>query len=224
MSLYLKKLLKKYFPNLYRRLWIIRFENIILPREFMQHVNRLNSSSLVIDVGANVGLISEILARRGARVISFEPNVKAFEELKNVAQRFENIDARNEATGLKNQQVKLFLHKDAKNTDRDLTQASSLLSNKINVSVDNFELVNEIDFAEFLKSLDEPVELIKMDIEGYEIQLLNHLLDEDAISNINHFYIETHERKFVDLATPTEMLKTRIKEEGYEEKFFFDWH
>ena len=99
-----------------------------------------------------------------------------------------------------------------------------MLSAKPNVSVDNFELVNEIDFAKFLKSLDEPVELIKIDIEGYEIQLLNHLLDENAICNVNHFYVETHERKFVDLAIPTAMLKTRIKEAGYEERFFFDWH
>ena len=190
----------------------------------MRHVKRLSSSNLVIDVGANVGLVSETLAVRGARVIAFEPNPVAFEELKDIAQRYKNIELRNEATGLKNQQVKLFLHKDTNTTDQDLTQSSSLLSAKPNVSVDNFELVNEIDFAQYLKSLDEPVELIKMDIEGYEVQLLNHLLDEGAICNVNHFFIETHERKFVDLAIPTEKLKARIKKEGFEDKFFYDWH
>ena len=224
MKSFLKKILQLYFPIVFRRLQRFRFENVVLPREFMRHVKRLSSSNLVIDVGANVGLVSETLARRGARVISFEPNSIAFAELKGVAQRFENIELRNEATGVKNRQIKLFLHKDTKNTNQDLTQASSLLSEKPNVSVDNFELVNEIDFAQFLKSLDEPVELMKIDIEGYEIQLLNHLLDENAIGNVNYFYIETHERKFVDLATPTAMLKARIKKAGYEEKFFFDWH
>jgi len=190
----------------------------------MTHVNRLSPSNLVIDVGANVGLVSETLARRGARVISFEPNSKAFEQLRCVALKYSNMELRNEACGIKNQQIKLFLHKEAKNTDEDLTQASSLLSDKPNVSSDNFELVNEIDFAQFLKSLDKPVELIKMDIEGYEIKLLNHLLNENAISNVNHFYIETHERKFIDLSIPTEKLKARIKKEGYEDRFFFEWH
>ena len=36
-------------------------------------------------------------------------------------------------------------------------------------------------------NLDRPPVALKMDIEGYEIELLNHLLDEDAIRNVNRF-------------------------------------
>lgn len=221
---FLKSSLKKYFPLIWQRLQRFRYENTILPREFMKHVNGLSRSDLVIDVGANVGLVSEVLALRGARVIAFEPNSTAFEKLRGVAQRYGNIELKNEAAGIKNQQIKLFLHKNTTTTDNDLTQASSLLNSKPNISTDNFQLVNEIDFAQYLMSLDEPVELIKMDIEGYEIQLLNHLLDKDAIRNVNRFFVETHERKFADLAISTEKLKARIKQEGYMERFFFDWH
>jgi len=220
----LKSRLKEYCPLLWERLRRFRYENSILPREFMKHVNGLSSSDLVIDVGANVGLVSEVLAFRGARVIAFEPNSIAFEKLRGVAQRYGNIELRNEATGIKNQQIKLFLHKNTTTKDDDFTQASSLLSSKPNVSADNFQLVNEIDFAQYLNSLEEPVELIKIDIEGYEIALLNHLLDKDAVRNVNRFYVETHERKFSDLAIATDKLKARIKQEGYENKFFFDWH
>ena len=73
--------------------------------------------------------------------------------MQHVAQRHANIELRNEAVGIKNQRIKLFLHKDTKTTDEDLTQASSLISNKPNVYIDDFELVKEIDFAQFLKSL-----------------------------------------------------------------------
>lgn len=224
MRIYIKNFVKKYFPFVFSRLRRFNYKNKILPREFMMHVKKLSKSNLVIDVGANVGLVSEVLAQSGARVIAFEPNPTAFEKLRGVAHRYGNIELRNEATGIKNQQVKLFLHKDTNTTHKDLTEGSSLLSDKPNVSANNFELVNEIDFAQYLKSLDEPVELIKMDIEGYEIELVNHLLEENAIRNVNRFYIETHERKFVNLAIPTEKLKAKIKKEGYEDKFFFDWH
>ena len=220
----LKCLLRKISPIFFWRLRRLRYETKVLPREFIDHVKKISRSSLVIDVGANIGRVSEVLAHRGARVISFEPNSNAFEQLKGVASRYSNIELRNEAAGVKNQQIKLFLHEDINNTDKDLTQPSSLISQKPNVSANNYELVNEIDFAQFLKSLDVKVELVKIDIEGYEIQLLNHLMNENAIDNVKKFYVETHEQKMVDLAIPTRELKERINREGYKNKFFFDWH
>lgn len=224
MKLVLQKFAKKYFPSAYNKLRQVRYEKKVLPPHFLKHVNRLPKGTLVLDIGANVGLVTEVLARRGLRVISFEPNFSAFEKLKDIASKYRNIEIRNQAAGLKNSKIKLFLHKDSVNTINDLSQASSLLENKPNVSRDNYEIVEEIDFAVFLKSLNEPVELIKMDIEGYEIQLINHLLDQDAVRNVCFFYVETHERKFMDLVGPTNELKERIKAEGYEKNFFFDWH
>ena len=87
-----------------------------------------------------------------------------------------------------------------------------------------FEKVEEIDFAEFLHSLNNNIEIIKIDIEGFEIELINHLIDEKCLKKINKIYLETHEKKFTDLIIPTKKLKERIKIEGFESKFFFDWH
>jgi hypothetical protein len=99
-----------------------------------------------------------------------------------------------------------------------------LLYNKPNVSNKIFEEIREINFSEFLQSLNLYVEFIKIDIEGYEIALINHMLDNNVLNNLGKIYLETHERKFDELIKPTQDLKARIKMEGYQAKFFYEWH
>ena len=60
MKLYLDKRLSSCFFFVFQTLRRLKFENKVLPLEFMQCVNRLSSSSLVLDLGANIGLVSEI--------------------------------------------------------------------------------------------------------------------------------------------------------------------
>ena len=220
----LKKKLKLIFPKLYRLLFLINFERNVLPIEFIKQLNSLSKDHIVIDLGANVGNVSYVMAKKGVRVISFEPSIKAFTELKKVSKRFKNIETYNVAAGTSNGIVKLYLHSDTNKSNENLTQSSSLLINKPNVSKDIYEEIKQIDFAEFLKSLKSPVEIIKIDIEGFEIELINHLIDEKVLENVNKIYVETHERKFTELLSKTEQLKSRIKNEGLENKFFFEWH
>jgi FkbM family methyltransferase len=205
-------------PALLRRLQIWKLKTA-LPKVFIQHVGKLNSRSTVIDIGANEGFVSECLAQTGAKVLAFEPNSKALGKLKEVAKKFPNIKVHGVAAGIKNSKRKLYMH-----LDKDMTQASSLKSNKPNVSKDDFEHIDEIDFAEFMAGVDGFVDLIKIDIEGYEIELLNHLLDKDALQRVGKIYLETHERKFTDLKDDTEKLKRRIDDAGLSGKFFYDWH
>jgi len=219
----LKKILKRIFPEIFHSLKLNFYIKKNLPCEFVDHLNFLSKDHLVIDVGANIGMVSECLAKKGSKVISFEPNKKAYAKLTNVAKKFNNIDIKNVAAGIRNKTVKLYMHKESRLSIEDLTQASSLLSEKPNISSGIFEEVQEIDFAEYLKSLKSKVELIKIDIEGYEIQLINHLLDKGSLDNVKKIYLETHEKKFIQLVQPTIKLKQRIKLEGLEEKFCYDW-
>ena len=156
-------------------------------------------------------------------MISFEPNNKAFIKLKKVAKKYSNIEVKHAAVGTQDKNVKLYMHKQSNSSKADLTQASSLLANKPNISTEIYEEVKQINFAKFLKSLKIRVELIKIDIEGYEIELINHLLDQNSLKNVKKIYLETHEQKIKELIEPTKKLKKRIKSEGFEEKFCFDW-
>lgn len=219
-----KKILMIVSPTMFYFLKRLRYENKYLPAGFMDRIRRLSKNDVVLDIGANIGLVSEVAARRGARVIAFEPNKYAFSKLKLVAEKFDNIEIHNVAAGSKHQKVKLYLHKDSNLVSQDLSESSSLLNSKLNVSDEFFEEIQEIDFAEYLRNLNTRIEIIKIDIEGYEIELINHLLDNRSLENVEKIYVETHEEKFTDLAIPTEALKARISAEGYEDKFFWDWH
>ena len=220
----IKLVLKKFFPNLFVTIKRFRFETFVLPKPFIEHIKRLDERHLAIDLGANNGLVTETIARRGARVISFEPNLEAYNRLEHRASKYTNIEVHNKAAGVKNRKIKLYLHKNTLKSREDLTQASSLLADKYNLSSDNYEEVEEIDFASFILGISEPIELIKIDIEGYEIVLLNDLLDKNALDNVSAIYVETHENKIQNLLGPTEALKKRILGAGLEDKFYFDWH
>tara|TARA_B100000989_G_scaffold231451_1_gene178259 strand:+ start:1982 stop:2653 length:672 start_codon:yes stop_codon:yes gene_type:complete len=220
----IKDYLNKYCPSLYNFLRKWYYKNKILPKEFIDHINKLNRTDVVIDLGANVGAITEILARTKSKVYAFEPNTKAFYILKKNMSKYDNVILYNSAAGIKNSNIKLYLHKDYNNSEDDLTQASSLNFNKENISQYNYEIVKEINFSKFLSSLNRKIEIIKIDIEGYEIKLINHLLDNGILNNIGKIYLETHENKNHLLKDDTLKLKDRIKKEGFEKKFFFGWH
>ena len=158
----------------------------------------------------------------GADVLAFEPNKKAYQELIKSTSNYQNVDFYNVAAGVANRKVKLYLHKNTKHNDNDLTQASSLLIDKSNVSHEIYDVINEIDFSEFLQKFKK-IELIKIDIEGYEVDLINHLLDNCSLVNVKKIYLETHE-SISHLEKPTIKLKKRIKNMGLTNKFCFDWY
>jgi len=224
LKFFIENFLRNFFPNFLLELRIMRLRSKYLPREFIKHVESLDNKSLVIDVGANIGIVSAYIAKTGADVISFEPNKHAYQELKKIAKRYPNIKTHESAAGVSNRKVNLFLHKNYDDKYSDYSESSSLNVDKLNVSANKFQKIFEIDFAIFLKKLPKKVSLIKIDIEGYEIELLNHLLDENALKNVDKIYLETHENKFDNLVHPTNLLKQRIKNEGLSYKFFYEWH
>lgn len=227
MTKFLKKIIKliinKVNPNFLRKRELKNYVKRFLPIEFVEHLRKLGENDTVIDIGANTGIVSECLANTGAYTISFEPNKKALAQLKKVSARYKNIEVHECAAGIKDREVKLYLHKDVGRNDDDLTQASSLKSDKPNVSKFKYDKIREIDFALFLDSLNKYVELIKIDIEGYEVELINHLIDNNSLNKIGKIYLETHETKFKALEESTLTLKKRIKENRLEKKFIFEW-
>jgi len=92
-----------------------------------------------------------------------------------------------------------------------------------NLKKEDFVIVPCINFSKFLSKFKgyEKV-IVKLDIEGAEYEVLEHLLKNDIVSIIDELYIETHER-FVknQNAQTTKNLLDRVREKGVK---VFKWN
>ncbi|MCA1733458.1 MAG: FkbM family methyltransferase [Acidobacteria bacterium] len=189
---------------------------------FRQAVERLTAGDIAIDCGANVGIYTTMMARSGATVHAFEPNEAAFLELRKNAADYANVHAHHAAVTSTPGPVKLYLHKWADDDPVHWSTGSSVVAGKKNIREDRSVLVEGVDLADFIRGLGSRVRLLKMDIEGAEVGVLNRLLDENLHEQIDEAYVEVHDRKVPELVEPTRRLKARLDRLGATH-FRLDW-
>ena len=176
------------------------------------YLDSLGTGDVVIDCGANVGKIATEFAKSGATVYAFEPDEVAFPELQKNVAHMDNVICMKSAVSAEDGQTKLFHRPDRGSDELLSTQGSSLESKKANVNESDFQLVETIDLARFITDLDTRVACIKMDIEGHEATVLEHLLEAGALSKVDSILVETHERKVPGLGERLDALKPRMAE------------
>tara|TARA_Y100000389_G_C17245548_1_gene405402 strand:- start:371 stop:757 length:387 start_codon:yes stop_codon:yes gene_type:complete len=125
------------------------------------------------------------------------------------------------AVGTNNQSGKLYLD-DMYESDRLFySEHNSLVKEKNNLG-DSFINIKIIDMAEWVRNF-EKIKILKIDIEGYEVKLLKHLIQSRTIEKIEFVFLETHEKRIRGLQEEIIQLKKEIKSLGIEEKFFWNW-
>jgi len=171
---------------------------------------------VVIDCGANVGVVTQHFRRLGATVYAFEPNPHAFIALDMNFANDPNVFCLKKGVASPEQAGpgKLFLHEYAETDQLTYSTGSSINPDKGNVDVNNYLEIELIDLCKFIKDLGVPIKVLKIDIEGAEIELLNALIDQGLSSVIEHIFVETHEKKIPSLRTPLELLKEKIEEKN----------
>jgi FkbM family methyltransferase len=198
--------LKRKFLNT-SALWISYFK--LIPDLF-----RLGRNSLVIDCGANVGYISKFLARTGAQIISFEPNPTAFKFLYKRCKDFKNIKLIQKGVWDKNATIRLFSHKNSKGNEEEYTVSSSIKADKKNIDTEKGEIIEVIDLVDFMKNQTQKIDLIKLDVEGAEIEILNQILATGSWNLFDRMYVETHELKIPSQQSELKKIKTELKLKG----------
>ena len=169
----------------------------------------IQPGEIAIDCGANVGLVTRRLARSGVKVYAFEPDPQAFTVLEACFRDNLDVTCINKAVSDHKGETRLYFHRERLKNPTKFSTASSLLKDKGNVDEKSFTVCEVIDLSDFISHLDKPVALLKIDIEGEEVRILNALIEKGVTGKIRHILVETHER-IPSLKIPTEALRKRI--------------
>ncbi|MBX4206187.1 FkbM family methyltransferase [Candidatus Parcubacteria bacterium] len=183
--------------------------------------SRLAPGEVAIDCGANVGKFTTKMAKPGVTVYAFEPDPHAFKVLESKFKDNTGVVLMNKAVSARAGRGKLYFDKRSSADEVAWSIRSTLLAEKPNMDLKAFFEVEIIDLAEFIQGIEKPIGLMKMDIEGAEVDVLNKLIDLGLTKRIRNIVVETHER-FPTLAEPTAKLRERIRREGIS-NIDLDW-
>jgi FkbM family methyltransferase len=138
----------------------------------------------VWDVGANVGLYAELFANvvgPDGKVVAFEPSPKAFASLRTLAAKKPNIFLQNVALSDTEGVFDFFVNEQGLSTTDALLPASDR-SEAIKVAVKR---------GDTFISLASP-SIIKIDVEGFELEVLNGMQQTLSLEGLRAIFIEVH--------------------------------
>ncbi|WP_442507818.1 FkbM family methyltransferase [Novipirellula sp. SH528] len=197
----------------------VRLQSVDL--EFM-----VNPEDIILDCGANVGDVTSKFACSGATIYAFEPNRRCFDILKKRFAFMPNVFLLNNGVMDKDCVLSLSTPDPHASFDSIETTVASTFNEEMLQSSDytvKRDEVECIDIDKFIRQLGKRVLLMKVDIEGGEIEVLNRLMDTGGINLVDHLVVETHERLSPRLEIATQSLRARIAELGLSSKICLDW-
>ena len=165
-----------------------------------------------IDLGANLGVYTRMMAAHARQVIAFEPDPWTLAELQANVADLDNVMIENAAAGTSEKSVYLYRHPGFDDDPVSRSEASSVIAGKGDVTEKDAVEVRQIDFVRYLEDLEDGIGILKIDIEGAEVDLLEALFDRsDLMGRISHIFAETHERLIPDHKPRVKALRTRAR-------------
>jgi FkbM family methyltransferase len=186
----------------------------------------LKPGDLALDLGANMGMVTERLAATGAEVIAYEPDPFAFAALQTKFVGQVNVTLVNAAVGVGSGSVRLMR---ADNFDDNPTGASvksTILDGGRRIDAGNAVEVPLLDFPTILRELTGrhgEIAFVKMDIEGAELEILEVMQREGLFAQVRSLVAETHERKFRELRDRYKALRASVAAEFPDGRVNLDW-
>lgn len=159
-------------------------------------LKKVNANSLFVDCGANRGDISALFADRGANVVAFEPDPLAYRYLSDRFNGVTNVRCIQKGVDANSGKGKLFFHSDrSQREDQAFTVSSSIVEEKSNIDKKNAVEIELIDLDDYIRQLDRDVDVLKMDVEGAEIAILEKMIANETYRKVGLMLVETHEKR-----------------------------
>ena len=153
---------------------------------------KLTENSLIIDIGANVGITSIFFYDNyKSNILSYEPNPVCYKFFKENI-RIKKIKIYKQAVSNANKYSKLYLANYQSGNNLLYSGSSSLDKNKNNIDKLQFLKVKTKSISNIINNFKR-IDLIKINIEGEEYKILPYLLNN--ISKIGIIFCELHENK-----------------------------
>jgi FkbM family methyltransferase len=182
----------------------------------------LSERSRVIDLGANYGRFSQAMVRRfGCECVAVEPSPKVFEAMPVESGRIRKF---NMAIAAVDGSARFNVSEQS--TASSMTVAPEACVESVTVRTQRLD--------EFVKELGwECVDVIKFDIEGAEIEVLDSVSDE-FLRTIGQLTVEFHD--FCGITPPTEVqrvlrrleglgfLHVRMSRVGHQDTWLINWN
>ena len=179
--------------------------------EFEEAIHR-SEGMTCIDLGANIGEYTRKMASGTKQVIAFEPDPWAYAALQTNVADLDNVKIEKAAAGTSELTVLLYRHARFEENPAWSSQSSSVISSHSDISEEGAIEIQQVDFIRYLENLNEDIGLLKMDIEGAEVDILEALFDRpDILNRIDHIFAETHERLIPGHEPRVNALRERAK-------------
>ena len=185
----------RHLPGKRGRRYHRKYMGISARSKFDEALN-CSAGKTCIDLGANVGEYTNIMAVKAKRVVAFEPDPWAHAQLRANVADLDNVMIESAAAGTWDGKVLLYRRTGFENNPASNSQSSSVIATKNNVCLEEAVEVEQIDFIAYLEILDENIGIVKIDIEGTEVELLENLFGRpDILKRIDYIFVETHESR-----------------------------
>lgn len=143
---------------------------------------KVKAGDVVIDIGANIGFYTKIFSKlvgENGCVYAFEPDKKNFQKLKYNTQHLSNVVIENKAVAGETGKIKLYVSE--LNVDHRTYPSTDTT---------HYVEIDAVSLDDYFKN-NEKINLIKMDIQGYEyhaLQGMKKILQQPSLTLFSEFW------------------------------------
>jgi FkbM family methyltransferase len=175
-------------------LTLTRSKNINPSLRFNEYIrNSLKASDLIIDAGANQGQFIELVLRMGFRkeILAFEPTSEACEILKSKYENYSQIKIYQNALGSRQKTLNINVASNKAESSSFYEFTEWHKKGAPDIQMKSQEKVKQLTLSSILKTIPNSSIFIKIDVQGYELEVLNGINKIDW-NRVNVLLIEVN--------------------------------